>query len=122
MATTYRAPGDSTQIRHVEGLPFGTRGGLLIEHTFPVDGEYIVAPTLWRNNVGKVRAMGRPGEKNMSEESEVYEVREAARKAKSSEQAIRSALRDGRLKGFRIGRKWLIPRAAFDRLLRGDVA
>src|ERR1700681_1974630 len=57
VATTYRAPGASTQIRHVEGLPFGTRGGLLIEHTFPVDGEYIVAPTLWRNNVGKVRGL-----------------------------------------------------------------
>ena len=26
--------------RHVEGLAFGTRGGMLIRHTFPVDGEY----------------------------------------------------------------------------------
>ena len=31
--TTYSAPGDYSQIRHVEGLPFGTRGGLLIKHT-----------------------------------------------------------------------------------------
>jgi mono/diheme cytochrome c family protein len=33
-------PGDSAQNYHIEGLPFGTRGGMRIEHTFPADGEY----------------------------------------------------------------------------------
>jgi hypothetical protein len=28
------------QYEHVEGLPFGTRGGTLIRYNFPVDGEY----------------------------------------------------------------------------------
>ena len=37
---TYVAPPDLSQTEHVEGLPFGTRGGMLIHHTFPVDGEY----------------------------------------------------------------------------------
>lgn len=37
---TYRIPADLTQEDHVEGLPFGTRGGTLIRHTFPHDGEY----------------------------------------------------------------------------------
>jgi hypothetical protein len=37
---TYRIPADVTQEDHVEGLPFGTRGGTLIQHTFPLDGEY----------------------------------------------------------------------------------
>lgn len=37
---TYRIPADVTQEEHVEGLPFGTRGGALIPHTFPHDGEY----------------------------------------------------------------------------------
>jgi hypothetical protein len=36
----YRAPGGLRQSAHIEGLPLGTRGGLLIEHTFPLDGEY----------------------------------------------------------------------------------
>jgi mono/diheme cytochrome c family protein len=36
----YRAPGGLRQSSHIEGLPLGTRGGLLIEHTFPLDGEY----------------------------------------------------------------------------------
>jgi hypothetical protein len=26
---------------HVEGTPFGTRGGIVVTHTFPVDGEYV---------------------------------------------------------------------------------
>ncbi len=58
--TTYTAPGDYSQIRHVEGLPFGTRGGLLIKHTFPVDGEYLIKTTLWRNNAGRVRGLEAP--------------------------------------------------------------
>src|SRR4029079_8283832 len=36
----YRAPEDDTQNYHIEGLPFGTRGGMLVEHVFPSDGEY----------------------------------------------------------------------------------
>jgi cytochrome c551/c552 len=37
---TYRVPGDLSQAEHVEGLPLGTRGGVLIRHTFPLDAEY----------------------------------------------------------------------------------
>ena len=39
---TYRVPGDLAQSGHLEGLPLGTRGGTLIEHTFPLDAEYAV--------------------------------------------------------------------------------
>ncbi|MEJ1965069.1 MAG: DUF1592 domain-containing protein [Gammaproteobacteria bacterium] len=39
-STVYRlAPGTPQDI-HVEGLPLGTRGGLIAEHQFPADGEY----------------------------------------------------------------------------------
>jgi hypothetical protein len=37
---TYNAPSGFSQDRHIEGLPLGTRGGLLIQHTFPMDAEY----------------------------------------------------------------------------------
>ena len=37
---TYNAPAGLAQDRHIEGLPLGTRGGMLIQHTFPVDAEY----------------------------------------------------------------------------------
>jgi hypothetical protein len=34
------APGTGRQQHHLEGMPFGTRGGFVAEHTFPADGEY----------------------------------------------------------------------------------
>ena len=37
---TYPAPGGLSQDRHIEGLPLGTRGGMLVRHTFPLDAEY----------------------------------------------------------------------------------
>ena len=37
---TYRVPADVTQESHVEGLPEGTRGGLLVRHHFTHDAEY----------------------------------------------------------------------------------
>jgi len=40
--TLYRAPEDTSQRYHIEGLPFGTRGGMRIEHEFPSDGEYVI--------------------------------------------------------------------------------
>src|SRR5204862_3432963 len=38
--STYLAPGDTSQNQHIEGLPLGTRGGMLVRHEFPADGEY----------------------------------------------------------------------------------
>jgi hypothetical protein len=39
-STTYRVPRTAAQLTHVEGAPFGTRGGVSVIHTFPADGEY----------------------------------------------------------------------------------
>jgi hypothetical protein len=39
-ATTYKVPRTGSQMHHVEGTPFGTRGGIAVTHTFPADGEY----------------------------------------------------------------------------------
>jgi hypothetical protein len=39
-AAAYIAPGDTSQNHHIEGLPFGTRGGMAVRHIFPADGEY----------------------------------------------------------------------------------
>ncbi len=36
----YRPPRGTDQGVHIQGLPLGTRGGLLVEHLFPADGEY----------------------------------------------------------------------------------
>jgi hypothetical protein len=37
---TYAAPAQWVHDQHVEGLPLGTRGGLLARHFFPLDAEY----------------------------------------------------------------------------------
>jgi hypothetical protein len=39
-ATTYKVPRTMSQMHHVEGAPFGTRGGISVMHTFPADGDY----------------------------------------------------------------------------------
>jgi cytochrome c5 len=36
----FEAPADTAQNHYIEGLPFGTRGGLLMKYEFPADGEY----------------------------------------------------------------------------------
>lgn len=50
-STVYNAPetlpmrgiGGGSQQFHIDGLPLGTRGGMLIDHWFPADGEYAVS-------------------------------------------------------------------------------
>jgi hypothetical protein len=37
---TYKVPRTQSQMPHIEGTPWGTRGGLAISHIFPADGEY----------------------------------------------------------------------------------
>jgi mono/diheme cytochrome c family protein len=37
---TYLASSDASQNQRLEGMPFGTRGGIVAHHTFPADGEY----------------------------------------------------------------------------------
>jgi mono/diheme cytochrome c family protein len=49
---SYRVPPDDSQEDHVEGLPLGTRGGLLFRHNFPQDAEYDFSVRLMRNIVG----------------------------------------------------------------------
>jgi hypothetical protein len=62
----FNVPEATSQMYHVEGLPFGTRGGILIKHEFPADGEYIfkVVPVN-EGNMGQAnRPFGAiPGEK-----------------------------------------------------------
>ena len=38
---TYKVPRTASQLRHVEGAPFGTRGGIAVIHNFTADGEYV---------------------------------------------------------------------------------
>ncbi len=54
---TYPAKGDSQQLEHIEGLPLGTRGGVMVTRNFPLDGEYVISAKLWRTNNGFTRGL-----------------------------------------------------------------
>src|SRR6185503_10704882 len=60
VTAVYRAPPDLAQAEHIEGLPLGTRGGILIHHNFPLDGEYAFDVFLVRNIVGYMTGLEWP--------------------------------------------------------------
>jgi hypothetical protein len=63
--TTYRVAEDTDQDYHIEGMPFGTRGGMIVQHEFPADGEYSMKITpISKGNMGNTNPFGEiPGEK-----------------------------------------------------------
>lgn len=54
---TFRMRADVTQEEHVEGLPLGTRGGALISHAFPQDGEYEIQIRLMRDRNEEIEGL-----------------------------------------------------------------
>ena len=46
--TEYSVSHEFTQNAYVEGLPLGTRGGTVVRHIFPADGEYKLSARLYR--------------------------------------------------------------------------
>jgi hypothetical protein len=50
--TAYHVPEDTSQDYHIEGLPFGTRGGIVVNHEFPADAEYEIK--VWPVNLGNM--------------------------------------------------------------------
>ncbi len=51
IVATYRVRSDISQDKHIEGLPLGTRGGVLIHHNFPLDGEYVFKVKMLKSTV-----------------------------------------------------------------------
>jgi mono/diheme cytochrome c family protein len=56
----FRVRQDASQDRHIEGLPLGTVGGMLIHRTLPLDGEYQFQVRLFRTNLGTMRGLEYP--------------------------------------------------------------
>ncbi len=59
---TFRIPADETQEGHVPGLPLGTRGGTLLHHTFPRDGEYEIHVILTRDRNEHIEGLHQPND------------------------------------------------------------
>ena len=49
---TYKVGRTMSQMRHVEGAPVGTRGGIAVTHIFPADGEYVIGVNLHNEPLG----------------------------------------------------------------------
>jgi hypothetical protein len=60
IAETYRVRPDTAQDKHLDGLPLGTRGGLLVTHTFPLDAEYTFFVRLLTTTVSNIRGLEYP--------------------------------------------------------------
>jgi len=56
-STVYRARADLSQNEHIDGLPLGTRGGIVVKHNFPLDGEYVIKVRLWRVTADMIRGL-----------------------------------------------------------------
>ena len=59
---TYTVKGDLTQTTTEDGLPLGTRGGMLVRHNFPLDGEYLIKLSLAKLSFGQVFGEGAEGQ------------------------------------------------------------
>ncbi len=58
----YHVREDYSQEDHIEGLSFGTRGGMLVRHYFPADGEYLISWLPIRTTVGSLYGGDSEGE------------------------------------------------------------
>jgi mono/diheme cytochrome c family protein len=60
--STVRLRPDLTQEGHIEGLPIGTRGGALVTHEFPVNGDYEITIRLSRDRNEHIEGLFEPHE------------------------------------------------------------
>jgi hypothetical protein len=61
-STIYKVPRLASQLTHVDGAPFGTRGGISVVHTFPADGDYTFRMMLASIPTGPLYGSGVRGE------------------------------------------------------------
>ncbi len=70
---TYRVSRWVSQVEHVEGTPYGTRGGLGVDHNFPADGEYSFRVSFHHETTGALYGNGK-GTLHTAEAPEQIEI------------------------------------------------
>ena len=53
-SVTYKIGRTASQMRHVDGAPMGTRGGISVVHVFPADGDYVVKMSMHNEPLGGI--------------------------------------------------------------------
>ena len=69
-AETFRLAADYPQDDRIDGLPFGTRGGMAIPYNFPVDAEYRIRVRLSRDTADNMAVFAVPHELDVSLDGE----------------------------------------------------
>jgi len=59
---TYVVPQAISQLKHMEGAPMGTRGGVVVRHNFPADGEYRFIMSFYYASIGGFFGDNKPAE------------------------------------------------------------
>ena len=53
-SVTYKIGRTASQMRHVDGTPMGTRGGVSVTHVFPADGDYVIKVSMHNEPLGGI--------------------------------------------------------------------
>src|SRR5437867_6834034 len=69
-ASVFAVPIDLTQEEHFDGLPFGTRGGTVVTHTFQADAEYEIQIRLMRNRNENIEGLSDPHQMELALDGE----------------------------------------------------
>jgi hypothetical protein len=56
-ALMFTVPKEASQDQYAEGMPLGTQGGMVVDHNFPLDGEYAFKAELWATYAGGARGL-----------------------------------------------------------------
>src|SRR3989449_1073290 len=73
-ANVVLVPPDLTQEDHIDGLPFGTRGGTIVHYTFPVDAQYDIQIRLMRDRNENIEGLTEPHQMELTLDGERVEV------------------------------------------------
>ena len=71
---TMVVPSDLTQEKHFDQLPFGTRGGTVVNYTFPLDAEYTIQLRLSRDRNERVEGLRGPDQIELMMDGERVKV------------------------------------------------
>jgi mono/diheme cytochrome c family protein len=70
-SATYKIGRTGSQMRHVDGAPMGTRGGISVVHTFPADGDYVIKVSMHNEPLGGIYGRTTMATMNIPEQVEV---------------------------------------------------
>src|SRR5262245_61483845 len=70
-SVTYKIGRTASQMRHADGAPMGTRGGISVVHVFPADGDYIVKLSMHNEPLGGIYGRYSMLTMNITEQVEV---------------------------------------------------